>query len=101
MKGSAENVACRYARNTEAFSAITSSAGSALTNLHLDEGCLVRQGSWDHPRITEARPQERGHGEQEENCCKHGDGWGQLDCQVPTPAEKRQEAMNQTTARSA
>lgn len=44
------------------FSSVTSSAGSALTNLHLDEGCLVRQGSRDHPRVTEARPQERSHG---------------------------------------
>lgn len=62
-KGSAKHVASRYARNREAFPAITSSAGSTLTNLHLDKGCLVRQGSWDHPRIAEARPQERGHGE--------------------------------------
>lgn len=84
--GSAECTADRQGRSTEALPAAASSAGSMLTDLHLDEGCLVGQGSGDHARVAEARPQERGHGEEEEDCCEHGDGRGQLDGQVPAPA---------------
>lgn len=85
-KSSAENL--DHTKTSKAFPATTHPA-AALTDLHLNEGRLVGQGSRDHPGVTEARPQERGHGKEEENRCEHGDGWRELDCQVPTPAGKQ------------
>lgn len=53
-----------------------------LTDLHLDEGGLLWQRPRQHPGVAEARPQQHGHDEEEEEGSKDGNGRGQMDSQV-------------------
>lgn len=53
-----------------------------LTDFHLDEGGLLRQRPWQHPGVAEARPQQHGHDEEEEEGRKDRNGRGQVDSQV-------------------
>lgn len=45
-----------------------------LTNFHLNEGGLIRQGPRKHTGVTEAGPQQHGYDEEEEHGSKHWDG---------------------------
>lgn len=55
-----------------------------LTNFHLDEGGLLWQRPWQHPGVAEARPQQHGHDEEEEEGSEDRNGRGQMDGQVGT-----------------
>lgn len=59
-----------------------------LTNFHLDERGLLREGPWQHPGVTEAGPQQHGDDEEEEQDGEKWDGRRQMDSQVGTPVRK-------------
>lgn len=65
-----------------------------LTDLHLDEGGLLWQGSRQDPWVAEAGPQQHGYDKEEEDDGKDRDGRGQVNCQVRTPAGATHKKRN-------
>lgn len=66
-----------------------------LTDLHLDEGGLLRQGSRQHPGVTEAGPQQHGHDKEEEDGSKHWDGWREMYGQIRASGIKQNKTRGQ------
>ncbi len=63
------------------------------TDLLLDVGCLILRGSRDDTGIGEARPEQRGQYENEEQGSHHGNGWRHLNCEIGAAVNEKKETI--------